>query len=295
MTAHRERELEPKESLHANCSRCAALCCVAPSFSASEEFATDKLAGVACPNLVAGHACGIHSDLRAAGYRGCATFDCFGAGQHVSTHTCAGVRWEEGGQGATSMFAVFHVMRQLKELLWHLSDAADVAETARHRTEVQAMRQAVQALVWEDAATLAVLDLASLQQRAFQLLADVSSVHRGGLAACCGLPLAAADLRHANLTRTNLRGADLRYAQLAMAVLAGADLTGADLFGADLRGADVRGAQLAGSLYLTPLQVQAAHGDETTTLPGTIERPAHWRNAGPNSSQPSAPPPRRSP
>lgn len=279
MAMRRVQELELKESLRADCARCAALCCVALSFRASEEFAADKPAGLACPNLVGGRTCGIHGHLRAAGYRGCATFDCFGAGQHVSGHTCAGVRWEDGGAGAASMFALFDVMRRLKELLWHLADAAGVAGTGPLRSEVDETRRAVQALVWEDATTLEGLDVLAFQERVLELLAEVSSAHRGELAACSGLLLAANDLRHANFTRTNLRGADLRYARLATAVLAGADLTGADLFGADLRDADVRGAQLAGSLYLTQLQVEAADGDEATTLPGAIQRPVHWRTA----------------
>ncbi|HZC25622.1 MAG TPA: GAF domain-containing SpoIIE family protein phosphatase, partial [Actinopolymorphaceae bacterium] len=37
--------------LRADCSRCAGLCCVAPSFSASADFAIDKAAGRACPHL----------------------------------------------------------------------------------------------------------------------------------------------------------------------------------------------------------------------------------------------------
>ena len=45
-------QLEPKEAMRADCSRCSALCCVAPSFRASAEFAADKAAGVPCPHIV---------------------------------------------------------------------------------------------------------------------------------------------------------------------------------------------------------------------------------------------------
>jgi uncharacterized protein YjbI with pentapeptide repeats len=62
-------------------------------------------------------------------------------------------------------------------------------------------------------------------------------------------------------------GADLR----------GVDLAGADLLGADLRGARLHGAQLATVLFLTRTQVGGALGDETTTLPATVHRPAHWQ------------------
>lgn len=270
-------ELETKESLHADCAGCAALCCVALSYKASGEFAMDKSAGVACRNLGSGYSCRIHGDLRSAGFGGCAAFDCFGAGQHVVGHTCAGVRWEDGGAGAASMFAVFDVMRRLKQMLWHLADAAGVAVPGPLGEEVDETRHGVQALVWESATTLESFNVLALQDRVLNLLAVVSAASRAKLQDGSGLLLAAGDLRNAELTNVNLRGADLRQARLSMAVLAGADLTGADLFGADLRDADVRGAQLAGSLYLTQMQAEVAKGDEATTLPGAIQRPTHWR------------------
>lgn len=279
----RSEDLEPKESLHADCARCTALCCVGLAFKASEEFAFDKPSGTPCRNLVGGRSCGIHGQLRSAGYRGCATYDCFGAGQHVTAHTCAGVRWENGGDEAATLFAVFDVMRRLKEFLWHLADAARVAGTSDLAHEVAATRNAVQALVWEPSTTLEKLNVLALQGQVLELLAQVSGAHRGGLEAGSGLLLAAGDLRDADLKYVNLRGADLRYARLDNATLIGADLTGADVLGSDLRDSDLRGAHLAGSLYLTQMQVEAARGDEATTLPGGIRRPSHW--AVPESSE----------
>ncbi|HLT10710.1 MAG TPA: pentapeptide repeat-containing protein, partial [Micromonosporaceae bacterium] len=71
------------DDLRADCSRCAGLCCVVPGFSASSEFAIDKPAGSPCPNLGPDFRCRIHDMLRARGFAGCATYDCFGAGQRV--------------------------------------------------------------------------------------------------------------------------------------------------------------------------------------------------------------------
>ena len=76
--------------------------------------------------------------------------------------------------------------------------------------------------------------------------------------------------------RPNSRGACLRGASLLGADLRDLDLQAADLLGADLRGADLRGARLAGSLFVTRTQVGGARGDRRTTLPGTLEPPAHW-------------------
>src|SRR5258706_258674 len=67
--------------LRADCQRCFALCCVAPAFSASADFAIDKAAGQPCPNLRADFRCSIHDRLRPRGFAGCAAFDCLGAGR----------------------------------------------------------------------------------------------------------------------------------------------------------------------------------------------------------------------
>ena len=55
--------------LRADCSRCAGLCCVAPAFAASADFAIDKPAGHACPNLRNDARCGIHAGFTGRGPR----------------------------------------------------------------------------------------------------------------------------------------------------------------------------------------------------------------------------------
>ena len=68
--------------LRADCARCFGLCCVAPAFAASADFAIDKPAGQACPHLAGDFRCGIHDELRPRGFPGCTVYDCFGAGAH---------------------------------------------------------------------------------------------------------------------------------------------------------------------------------------------------------------------
>ena len=83
----------PGLELRANCERCFGLCCVAPAFSASADFAIDKAAGRPCPNLRADNRCQIHAELRPRGFPGCAVYDCFGAGQKVAQVTFGGRDW----------------------------------------------------------------------------------------------------------------------------------------------------------------------------------------------------------
>src|ERR1700712_5136503 len=96
-----------RADLRADCSRCVALCCVAPAFAASADFAIDKPAGRPCPNLDAAFGCSIHRRLRPSGFPGCVVFDCLGAGQRVAQQTFAGRDWRSEPAIAPQMFAAF--------------------------------------------------------------------------------------------------------------------------------------------------------------------------------------------
>jgi hypothetical protein len=250
------------------------------AFRASSEFAADKAAGVPCPHLVGERSCGIHDRLRSSGYRGCAAFDCFGAGQRVTQVTFARSRPQGNPAGAATMLAVFDVMRRLKELLWHLADAASAVVDGPLYDEVREMRVTLEELTWRDADELEHLDVFALRDQAMETLRRASQARREQVADPSGLELATADLSGADLAGTNLRGADLRYTRLSNALLTDADLFAADLFGADMRDTDVRGARLAGSLFLTPMQLEVTIGDKWTTLPPGLRRPDHWSVAG---------------
>jgi hypothetical protein len=89
---------EPRADLRADCAQCFGLCCVAPAFTASADFAITKPAGRPCPNLGVGFGCGIHDRLRDSGFGGCAVYDCFGAGQKVAQVTFGGRDWRISAQ-----------------------------------------------------------------------------------------------------------------------------------------------------------------------------------------------------
>ncbi|HSK92001.1 MAG TPA: pentapeptide repeat-containing protein [Euzebyales bacterium] len=264
-----------RSSLRADCDRCVGLCCVAPAFSASTDFAIDKPAGQACPNLQADLRCGIHHRLRRSGFPGCAVYDCFGAGQQVTQVTFGGGDWRRTPHIAGQMFATFAVMRQLHELLWYLTAAL----TLRAAREVHgALRRALddtERLTHAGPDELADLDVAAHRQAVNAVLARASELARAELGRAA-IDHRGADLIGHDLSGADLRGANLRGALLVAADLAGADLELADLTGADLRAADLRAADLAGSLFLTQAQLEAAKGDHDTTVPATLTRPAHW-------------------
>ncbi len=266
-----------RHELRADCARCAALCCVAPAFTASADFAISKPAGRPCPHLRADFRCSVHDRLRPAGFSGCAAFDCLGAGQKVTQHTFAGRDWRSEPELAAPMFAAFAVMRALHELLWYLNEALALPRADSFRGELGEFVAATERLTLCGPAELVALDVNGHRDRANALLQKVSAHvrDRGG---------PGPDLRGADLAGKDLRGADLAAASLRGALLVGADLRGADLREADLTGADLRGADLAGadlstSLFIGQPQLDSARGDERTKLPPRLRRPSHWAAA----------------
>jgi uncharacterized protein YjbI with pentapeptide repeats len=265
--------------LRADCERCAGLCCVAPAFSVSADFAFGKAAGQPCPNLRADFRCSIHDRLRPAGFGGCAAFDCLGAGQKLTRVSFAGADWRSDRELAAAMFASFAVMRGLHELLWYVNEALALGPADPSAAELDAAFSQTERLTLAGPADLVALDVGAHRHRVNALLLRASADvrHRSGPPG--------PDFRGADLAGNDLRGADLRRASLRGALLigarlGGADLSAADLTGADLRGADLSGADLAMSLFLMQSQVDAASGDDHTRLPAPLSRPPHWTAAG---------------
>jgi len=240
--------------LRADCARCRALCCVVLPFLRSADFAFSKPAGTPCRHLAADHTCSIHGRLADRGFRGCVTFDCFGAGQRATERP--------------DPAAAFATLRVLHELLWYLREAMRWPEAAALRPDLEAAIEVTEALADESGRP----DVEAHRAAVAPLLRRASELVRGPAAS----DRAGADLAGRDLRRTDLRRAGLRGALLIAADLRGADLDHADLLGADLRAADLRGADVSSALYLTQTQVNAARGDAETRLSGRLERPPHW-------------------
>lgn len=275
MAAHRPGGRRPK--LRADCANCFGLCCVAPAFSASSDFAIDKPAGHACPHLDGDFRCGVHSRLRDHGFAGCAVYDCFGAGQQVSRITFGWQDWRSPAV-AERMFAVFAIMRQLHELLWYLDAALTMQATGSLHTELGRAFDEIERLTDGSPDELAGLDVETHRAGINSLLLRTSELARAGRRRP-EVELRGADLIGKDLRRADLSGANLRGARLVGADLSGADLTMADLTGADLRAANLAGADLGASIFLTQAQVDSALGDQGTSLPEPLTTPKHWLSA----------------
>jgi uncharacterized protein YjbI with pentapeptide repeats len=262
-------------SLRADCERCVGLCCVAPAFSASADFAIDKDAGQACPHLQKDFRCRIHDRLRQRGFPCCTAYDCFGAGQKVAQVTFGGQDWRRTPEIAEHMFTVFGIMRQLHELLWYLSDALKLPSARPLHAELSRALEETERLTHHSPDALVELDVAAHRRDIIPLLLRTSELVRADVRHQ-EIDLSGTDLIGHDLRGADLRGANLRGAYLIGADLRGADLRMADLTGADCRGTDLSGADLTTSIFLTQSQLDAAKGDLDTALPPSLTRPTHW-------------------
>ncbi|WP_050181017.1 pentapeptide repeat-containing protein [Domibacillus robiginosus] len=266
-----------KSHLRADCDNCFGLCCVALPYAKSADFAMDKDSGTPCKNLQVDFYCGIHQNLRQKGFRGCAVYECFGAGQKVSQFTYKGTSWRENPASKKEMFDVFPIMQQLHEMLCYLGEALEWKETEPIHTDLRRAVKEINALTQLSPEAILALDVPVHRAMVNQLLLQSSKYVR---ARAVSKKKAKAALRKdffgAKLKGADLRGADLRGALLIAADLRGADLRLTDLIGADFRDADLRGADLTGSIFLTQAQVNAAKGDRHTKLPVSLRKPDHW-------------------
>ena len=124
-----------RADLIADCNRCAAICCVATSFEASDDFAFDKAAGAACQHLEPDGRCAIHAQLLERGCSGCAVYDCYGAGPRT-TRLVEGTPDAEGQR-----VEAFLVLRVVHEWLWLLTEAVKLCPAAEHELETQLARE----------------------------------------------------------------------------------------------------------------------------------------------------------
>jgi hypothetical protein len=153
--------------LIADCSRCAALCCIATPFDRSADFAFSKAAGARCRHLQPDCRCAIHPNLALRGFPGCAVYECHGAGPrvtHALSHLPEAARHE-----------AFLVLRAVHELLFLLTEAIKlcpamhVALKARLAVQVEQLDRCA-AQPWPE---LGALDVTALHMATHALLRQV--------------------------------------------------------------------------------------------------------------------------
>lgn len=269
--------------VYADCKNCFGLCCVALPFAKSADFPFDKDGGIPCKNLQSDYLCCIHHYLRTNGFRGCAVYDCFGAGQKVSKMTFHGNDWRENPDLAKEMFAVFPIMQQLHEMLRYLAEALRLEAARPIQEELEKAVDETVKLTNSEPKSLLQIDIPSHRTKINKWLLKTSELVRAQVEKDDKQKVfrkmnGRRNFIGAHLRGANLRGASLRGALLIAADLREADLSFTDFIGADLRDADLRGANLLGSIFLTQAQVNSANGDVHTKLSPSLVIPKHWKD-----------------
>lgn len=263
-----------------DCEQCFGLCCVSLTYAKSADFATNKDGGTPCSNLQGDYRCGIHTELRKRGYRGCTVYECFGAGQKISQHTYSGQDWREHPELAKEMYDVLPIMQQLYEMLYYLDEALHLEEAAPIHGELSKALEETERLTDFTPAEILVLDIPFHRAGVNDLLLQTSELVRKKYNSSRDHnqkgKLKGRDMIGAKLKGANLRGANLRGVLFIAADLRGADMRMTDLIGADLRDADLSGADLSGSIFLTQAQLNSANGNIHTKLPTHLQAPEHW-------------------
>ena len=164
-----------RPDLVADCGSCAALCCVWSAFDASEDFAFSKPAGVACRYLQRNCRCAIHEELAVRGLRGCAAYDCHGAGQRA-TRLFAGTLLT-----IRQRHDVFMILREVHELLWLLAGAAALCRASHGElwTELGLAIEALDTIASEPARALLDVELQPHRSATRRLLRQVRGALRG--------------------------------------------------------------------------------------------------------------------
>ena len=267
-----------------DCQNCFGLCCVALPFEASSDFACNKDGGRPCQHLQSEYRCGIHSELRNKGYRGCTVFECLGAGQKVSQQTFKGMDWRDNPNIANQMFLALPIMQQLHEMLLYLSEILSYDKTSSLHKDVQVLINKTEELTSLEIESLLTVNIPLHRVLVNEILIKASELiryeaMRNGSKNKKNSQLSkrGADLIGAKLKRANLRGVSFRGAYLIASDLREANLREVDWIGADLRDVDLSGADLTGSFFLTQMQINAANGDISTKLPDRLKIPTHWR------------------
>ena len=168
----------PNSELKPDCARCCGLCCVAPAFAASSDFAINKPPGKPCPKLTRDFRCSIHERLRPEGFPGCVAYDCFGAGQKVTQLTFKGKDWRSSPKIAGEMFEVFEVMQQLHSMLTYLDQALHLDPAQALFDELHAKYHQIRKLSEGTPQSLAAIDVPHHRRHVDDLLLRVSELVR---------------------------------------------------------------------------------------------------------------------
>lgn len=127
--------------MKSDCSRCAALCCIAYPSDDMPGFSASKEAGEPCPKLDRCGLCTIYETRKEEGFAGCIGYECFGAGQHVVQTFFDGQDWRNDPALLVPMVDTFLAMRPVSDLLFLIDRARREEALSGNESSLDEMKE----------------------------------------------------------------------------------------------------------------------------------------------------------
>lgn len=261
-----------RDKLKIDCNACSGLCCVALYCSKTDGFPANKEAGTPCRHLESNYRCNIHSKLLEKNYKGCITYDCFGAGQKT-TQLFEGVSWKENSKQKDNIFDIFLILFQLHQMLWYLIEASTLTSDKELLIRIEILITEYERMLLQSMKDLVKLDLKGYRNRVNAVLKQICntiSSHESS------------KKNKVNYFGKNFHKANLDHKDFSMSLMIAANFDGCSLkqtsfLGADIRDANLCNADLRESVFLTQMQINSAKGNLNTRIPFHLSRPISWQ------------------
>lgn len=138
-----------RSDLRADCARCSALCCFVYDLKTEHGFAVEKAALARCGHLDDDDRCAIHAVRASRGFAGCASYECWGAGQRVTEGWLLGARVDDSVD-PISLARAFLAMVSLHEQLALVDTALGLARDPALAADLRAALGRFQSAVSDD-------------------------------------------------------------------------------------------------------------------------------------------------
>ncbi len=261
-----------------DCSKCCGLCCVALYFSKIDGFPDNKNAGIPCNHLQHDYKCKIHSTLSKRGLKGCMAYDCFGAGQQITSHLAEPPNWKVLSSKETkTIFDSFSNIMQVHQVLWYLTVASTLGLEKSKKEQISLLLNQGKELTSQSLEILQNMDIKSFREKSSLVLRKIC-LNIANKFSAHGKSDSNPNYMGKNFKQKNLIGKDFSMSLLIAANLEGANLLGANFLGADMRDTNIKNTDLSHSLFLTQIQINAARGNENTVLPPYLYAPISWQH-----------------
>lgn len=262
------------KALQIDCSHCSGLCCTALFFSKTDGFPEDKIAGKPCMNLQKDFSCKIHKDLMRKKMKGCIGYDCFGAGQAVTTSIYKGGTWLSLPEKAQQMFDVFRIVFRLHQMRWFLAEARTITLAKELWSMIDRLIEKNINICAGPPEIILEFDLNTYKEQVNDVLRKVGALVKSNFR---GQSLNRhGDYLGKDFSNKSLEGVDLSMMLLIAANFSGSSLVGTNFLGADIRNSNFENADLREAIFLTQMQINSAHGNANTLLPAYLLRPDSW-------------------